>query len=209
MDATRTTTRAVGRTAIRKELARGAFPQFCDRGFDAVTLDDLAAAAGVSRSTFLRYFGSKDEVVLFTFDPLGDGMVEALRTRPTGEDDWEALRRALDPAVAHLTREPGEGLALLRLVGSTPVLCARLREKQAGWRPQLVQALSERPAAGRPSSVVLHARVAAAMECLMAALEHWVAGQGRPSLHGLVDEAFGALGATTGNDSRPRSAHTR
>ena len=193
MDATRTSTRAIGRGAVREELARGAFPQFCDQGFEKVTLDDLAAAAGVSRSTFLRYFGSKEEVVLFTFDPLGEAMVEALRARPEGEEDWAALRRALDPAVAHLTRGPAEGLVLLRLVGKTPALCARLREKQAGWRPRLVQALIERSGSRHPSSLVLHARVAAAMECLTAALEHWVADQGRQGLEGLVDEAFTAL----------------
>ena len=193
MDATGTITRSIGRTAVREELARGAFVQFCRDGFDGVTLDDLAAAAGVSRSTFLRYFGSKEEVVLSTFDPLGDALVDALRARPAGEDDWAALRRALDPAVRQLTREPGEGFVLLRLVGRTPALCARLREKQAGWRPRLVQVLSERAAPAPPSSVVLHARVAAAMECLMTALEHWVAAEGRPELGGLVDEAFGAL----------------
>ncbi len=194
MDVARTSTRAIGRSAVREELARGAFGQFCREGFDKVTLDDLAAAAGVSRSTFLRYFGSKEEVVLFTFDPLGDGMVDALRARPAGEEDWAALRRALDPVIARLTREPAsEGLALLRLVGQTPALCARLREKQAGWRPRLVQSLTERSEAQRSSSLMLHARVAAAMECLMAALEHWVADEGRPGLDDLVDEAFDAL----------------
>ena len=203
MDAARTSTRAIGRNAVREELARGAFEQFCREGFDAVTLDHLAAAAGVSRSTFLRYFGTKEEVVLFTFDPLGDAMVDALRARPAGEEDWAALRRALDPAVALLAREPGEGLALLRLVGRTPALCARLREKQAEWRPRLVQALGERSGSLAPSSVVLHARVAAAMECLMAALEHWVADEGRRGLDSLVDEACGAL-APTGLESLAR-----
>ena len=196
MNATRTTTRAIGRAAIRGELARGALEQFCRRGFDGVTFDDLAATAGVSRSTFLRYFGSKEEVVLSSFDPLGESMVGALHARPAGEDDWRALRRARGSGERRPGREPAEGLELLRLVGRTPALCARLREKQAAWRPLLVHALTERPSTRPPSSVVLHARVAAAMECLMAALEHWVAGEGRPSLDDLVDEAFGALAPT-------------
>ncbi|UHH16380.1 TetR/AcrR family transcriptional regulator [Streptomyces malaysiensis] len=109
MDVPRMKTRDIGRSAIREELARVALGLFSRESFEAVTLDDLAASAGVSRSTFLRYFGSKEEVVLFTFDPLGDQMAEALRARPADEDHWTALRRAVEPAVAFLSREPAEG----------------------------------------------------------------------------------------------------
>ena len=158
----------------------------------------------MSRSTFLRYFGSKEEVVLFSFDPLGDGMVDALLARPARERDWTALRRTFDPALAFLTREPAEGLALLRLVGQTPALCARLREKQASWRPRLVAGLVERAGSRSPSPLVLHARVAASLECLMAALEQWVAGEGRQDLEDLVDEAFGALAPRARARSAPR-----
>lgn len=209
VDVARSSTREIARTAVRDELARTAFPLMCSRGFDAVTFEDLASAAGVSRSTFLRHFGSKEEVVLFTFDPLGDAMVDVVRVRPGTEPDWVALRRALDPVVAHLTGEPGEGLALLRLVGQTPALCARLREKQAGWRPQLVQALAERSGPRPASSLALHARAAAAMECLMAALEHWVADQGHDDLDRLLDEAFGALTTTRREDSPTSRRETR
>ena len=193
MTTVRSTTRAIGRNAVRDELARGAFPQFCSKGFEAVTFDDLATAAGVSRSTFLRYFGNKEEVVLFTFDPFGDAMAGALAARPAAEPDWAALRRALDPVVAHLTRAPDEALVLLRLVGQTPALCNRLREKQTSWRPGLVHTLTERPERQPATPLVLHARVAAALECLTVALERWVAEHGAHDLDGLLDETFGAL----------------
>ncbi|MYX61916.1 TetR family transcriptional regulator [Streptomyces sp. SID8382] len=193
MDVPRMKTRDIGRSAIREELARVALGLFSRESFEAVTLDDLAASAGVSRSTFLRYFGSKEEVVLFTFDPLGDQMAEALRARPAGEDHWTALRRAVEPAVAFLSREPAEGLALLHLVQRTPALCARLHEKQTGWRQRLVENLTEGSGSRDMPPLVLHARVAAALECLMAALEHWVAIEGRQGLGSVVDEAFDAL----------------
>ncbi|MFI1991607.1 TetR family transcriptional regulator [Actinoplanes sp. NPDC020271] len=186
-------TRAIGRAAVRGELASIALPRFFDAGFDNVTFDDLATAAGVSRSTFLRYFGNKEDVVLFVFDPLGDAMSAALASRPATEDEWTALRRAVDPAVALLTREPGEGLALLRLVWNTPALWGRLHEKQASWRPALAGHLAERSGAGATSPLALRTRAMAALGCLMVALDSWVDGNGRDDLGALTDLTFGAL----------------
>ncbi|WP_225858877.1 TetR family transcriptional regulator [Streptomyces albicerus] len=62
--AARTSTRDIARAAIRAELAQVAFELFRRQGFDKVTFDGLAKAAGVSRSTFLRYFGTKEDAVL-------------------------------------------------------------------------------------------------------------------------------------------------
>lgn len=165
---------------------------FQDEGFDRVTLDGLAAAAGVSRSTFLRYFGTKEDVVLGAFDPLGGLMTDALRARPADEDDWSALRRALDPVAVHFSARPAERLALLRLVQGTPALCARLREKHVGWHPRLLGVLAERSPGA--STLVRQVRVAAALDCLTVALEHWVAGDGTGSMAELLDEGFGAFG---------------
>jgi AcrR family transcriptional regulator len=195
-------TRAIGRAAIRDELASIALPRFLDAGFDNVTFDDLATAARVSRSTFLRYFGSKEDVVLFVFDPLGDAMSAALASRPAAEDEWTALRRSVDPAVALLVRDPGEGLALLRLVWNTPALWGRLHEKQASWRAALVDRLSQRSGADTPSPLVLRTRVMAALGCLMVAFDSWVEGEGRDDLDVLADLTFGALAPASSQQRR-------
>src|ERR1700733_13743286 len=92
-------TRQVARSAVRAELASVALQQFLSHGFERVTVSDLAAVAGVSRSTFLRYFDTKEDAVLGALDPKGELIAGALRKRPASEDIWAALRRSLDPLI--------------------------------------------------------------------------------------------------------------
>lgn len=172
---------------------------FRREGFEKVTLDDLAAAAGVSRSTFLRYFGTKEEAVLAAFDAHGDQAADALRARPADEDDWTALRRALDTVIDRYREDPARALATTRLVRATPALCARQLEKQHGWRPALARALAERAGSAEPAepaepaSLSQTVRAAAALDCLNVAVDHWTASEGRLDLVALLDEAFAAL----------------
>jgi AcrR family transcriptional regulator len=190
---TRTSTRDVARSAVRAELAQVAFELVLSEGYENVTVNDLAAAAGVSRSTFLRYIGNKEEAVLSAFEAHGERVAEALRARPATEDDWTALRRALETAMEHYRQDPESALAITRLVQDTPALCARQLERQKGWRPTLAKALAERTGEAEPATLAHATRAAAALECLNVALDHWTASDGRLDLPGLLDEAFAAL----------------
>jgi AcrR family transcriptional regulator len=190
---TRTSTRDVARSAVRAELAQVAFELVLSEGYENVTVNDLAAAAGVSRSTFLRYIGNKEEAVLSAFEAHGERVAEALRARPATEDDWTALRRALETAMEHYRQDPESALAITRLVQDTPALCARQLERQKGWRPTLAKALAERTGEAEPATLAHATRAAAALACLNVALDHWTASDGRLDLPGLLDEAFAAL----------------
>ncbi|MFM9591770.1 TetR/AcrR family transcriptional regulator [Streptomyces scabiei] len=189
----RTNTRSIARAAVRAELAHVAFDLFLREGFEKVTLDDLASAAGVSRSTFLRYFGSKEEAVLSIFDAHGEQVADAVRARPSDEDDWTALRRGLDAALEHYRRDPAKALRMTRLVLDTPALCARQLEKQRGWWPALAHALAERSDPPQPVTLAISVKAAAALDCLNIALDHWTASGGHLDLVDLLDEAFSAL----------------
>ncbi|HVL85734.1 MAG TPA: TetR family transcriptional regulator [Pseudonocardia sp.] len=54
---------AEGRAEIRRELVAAAVDLFTERGYDDTTVDDIAAAAGVGRRTFFRYFRGKEDAV--------------------------------------------------------------------------------------------------------------------------------------------------
>lgn len=191
--AVRTSTRDIARAAIRSELAHVAFDLFRREGFEKVTVNDLAAAAGVSRSTFLRYFGSKEDAVLGAVDAQGEQIADAVRARPANEDDWTALRRALDIVIRPHRQDTDGALAMSQLIMQTPALCARSQEKQNGWRPAIAQALAERDDPARPPTLGPLVRAAAAVDCLNIAVNHWTASDGRCDLDDLLDEAFAAL----------------
>lgn len=189
-------TREIGRHAVRSELARIAFDNFCLTGFDQVTFSDLAGAAGVSRSTFLRHFDTKEDVVLYVFDPVEQVVLDSIRTRAEVADDWSTMRVAIDEAVSRLHRDVERLPAIMDLLGSTPALCARLRQKQIGWTPGLIAALSEHPHAGKESALARQVRLAAAFECMWIVLTEWSTTGGDGDPRDLLDGAFSALAPT-------------
>lgn len=64
-------------------------------GYDAVDGDTIAAAAGIGRTTFFRYFGSKPGVIWLPFDATIDGLEVLVDTAPSGGDPFDVLRRAI------------------------------------------------------------------------------------------------------------------
>ena len=56
------------RVTSRAELEQTAFALFAERGFEQTTVDEIAAAAGIGRRTFFRYFPSKNDVPWGAFE---------------------------------------------------------------------------------------------------------------------------------------------
>ncbi|CAL9502476.1 TetR family transcriptional regulator [Streptomyces griseomycini] len=101
---------------------------FLERGFDAVSVAEVAAAAEISKPTLFRYFPAKEDLVLFR---IADHEDEAARVAGEGPTPVEALRRHFldglrrcDP-VTGLNDDP-EVLAFHTLLYGTPALVARL-----------------------------------------------------------------------------------
>ena len=111
------------RKKLKTHLAiqRQALRLFKKQGYEATTVEQIAEAAEVSHTTFFRYFGSKQDVVLHdALDPLA---VAALEAQPAELSPVEALRRAVREAYAGLDAQE---LAAERdrqaLIRSTPEL---------------------------------------------------------------------------------------
>jgi AcrR family transcriptional regulator len=185
----------VGRAAARAELAARALDLFLREGYEGVTFNDLAAAAGVSRSTVLRYFGTKEDIVLSAIDIRGQQVADAVRARPAEEDDWTALRRAIDTGVQPYHEDPGRALAITRLVADVRTLRAHGLEQQRGWQFLIAAALAERTGVSLPPALRHTVLAGTALVCMNAAVQQWCASDGRLDLVTLLDEAFGTLTA--------------
>ncbi len=112
-----------------------------ERGFDAVSVEDIAAEAGVSRTTFFSYFASK-EAVVFDLDPDEVRQWQALLENcRTDTPVWEALT---DIALG-LARLLADRLPLQkRLLDQSPGLCRTARGACDGFEPELREWLGRR-----------------------------------------------------------------
>src|ERR1039458_1026588 len=108
--------------AVRAEIAAVAVRLFLAQGFDKTTVDQVAAEAGLSRASFFRYFGSKEDVLLGHLGEFGHKVAEALAARPAREPAWQALRRSFDLLITERLAYPDEGLTLRRILPNTPSL---------------------------------------------------------------------------------------
>jgi AcrR family transcriptional regulator len=83
------------RAQIRADIRRAAFRLFIERGYDAVTTEEIAAAAGVSPRTFFRYVPTKEELLLAPVRHGGTAIVALLEERPAAEAPDVALINAI------------------------------------------------------------------------------------------------------------------
>ncbi len=189
-----TRVRARARQALRAEVTAQALGLFSERGFDAVTADELAEAVGVSRRTLFRLFATKEDIVVAAFDNLGDEALAALRGRPAGERSWVALRQALGAAAAMLEERPATFFELHGVIAQTPALRRRLLEQRDGWRAAFAQEVADRTGGAR-GELASELLATAAIAAFDAATEMWARTGGRRRLSRILDEAFELLGA--------------
>ena len=175
----------------RAELERRALELFTARGFDATTVDDVAAAAGIGRRTFFRYFASKNDAVWGDFD---HGLAD-LRAQLAGADPQQPLLEALREAVLAFNRfDPAEvpwHRERMALILTVTALQAHSTLRYAAWREVVADFAARR--LGEPSHALLPQLVAHL--CLGAALtayEQWLADPGA-ELEPLLDQALAGL----------------
>ena len=174
------------RTRARLQLC--ALDLFAARGFDATTVNDIAAAAGVSPMTFFRHFPTKEAVLLD--DPYDPVMAEAVRSQPDTLPPLERVRRGLLTAWSALPEPADDAVrARVAIVAAHGGLRAKAIENTARTEDILVQALVSTGVSR------LDARVAAGacLGALMAALFDWGEGDAGDTLGARVTRALGQL----------------
>lgn len=110
------------RDAVRAGLARVAIDLFARDGFEAVTIEEIARAAGISPRTFFRYFPSKDDIVLELASRLHDRLLNAFEERPEHETAVEALHRAYLVTSTVTPEDRDRVLRVGRILSASPAL---------------------------------------------------------------------------------------
>lgn len=113
------------RRLLQDEIERIAIRRFVERGYDAVSVHDIAAEAGVSGRTFFRYYATKDEILRRYQSGLHEALLDAFTAQPADVPALPALRAAYasTSAVAEADRERVRALG--RLLATEPPVHAR------------------------------------------------------------------------------------
>ena len=172
-----------------RELQAWALELFTREGFDEVTVEDIAAAGGVSPSTIYRYFGTKERLVVW--DANDRDITDELTPRLGKQEPMSAVRDSLLAAFGDVA----DSEALLRRVQfiyATPQVHAAAVEQELTDRAELAAGFAAAGGRKQPNlEDTVHA--GACMAALSAAIEHWQAEDGRRRLSELIAAAFDAL----------------
>jgi len=184
------------RARTRAALIAAALELFERQGYEATTIDDIAAAADVSPRTFFRYFATKEEVALG--DDLGPEILGLLAARPADEPMLESARHVVADSLVLVTEDDRAALlARLRVVYRTPSLRARRWEYQLEMGRISGAALAERRGLP-PDDLGSRVTAAAVFTAIEVAMDHWQQHEGRDDLGAVIDAAVSHLGGAFG-----------
>jgi len=179
-------------TTTHAEIEGVALALFAERGFEATTVDDVAAAIGVGRRTLFRYFESKNDIVWGDFG----WVMERLRTA-LDQQGGLPLMDALRVGVVESNSYPPEQLPGLRirmtLIARTPALQAHSALRYAEWRGVVADWVAA-CCALEPDDLAPQTISGAALGVAMATFGRWV-DHPDEDLGELLDAAFRTLAA--------------
>lgn len=172
---------------------------FSERGFDRVTVDDIAAEAGVTRRTFFRYFESKASVLWHGWD------TEVARLRVALErigDDvplMDAVRQAVVDANRTRGGDPAELRTRMTLLTASQTLTASAAPHYEAWGRTISEYAARR--LGLPADALIPSAVGrTTVAACRTAYDCWLAEPGS-DLTSWLDEALGALGRGFGSQA--------
>lgn len=162
---------------------------FASRGFDRVTMADIADAAEVGSRTVFRYFGDKAEIVFADDDLVDDQLRAALLARPRDEHPWPAVTEALTALTTLWADRREEGRRRRALIDQSPPLTARHLVKLQHHAEVIARELVDRGTPPQVASVVARGSVAA-FDC---AVDAWLDDAEGVSLETWVRRALAVL----------------
>ena len=177
------------RAAIREHALR----LFREQGYDATTVEQIAAAAEVSPSTFFRYFPTKEDVILR--DDFDDRAFEAFDRQPASLSPIAAFRAAMRETIATFTAADWAEFQEMSAIGmSNPQVRARMVDEMSRMIESAVDALAKRT--GRsPADLAVRVYAGALIGAIMAVMgpETYAEGTVDAQAFSRIDDALAVL----------------
>lgn len=127
----------------RETIVDVAFKLFAERGFDATTIADIAAAADIAPRTFFGYFATKEDVVTHDFGDIRASMRARLRDREPGETAIDALRAWVAELMKTVDFADPRERCRQQLLHESEALRAHDRHLRAGVEDLLAESIAE------------------------------------------------------------------
>ena len=159
----------------REEIENVAVELFLRKGFEETTLAEITAAAGVSKTSFFRYFPSKASIFWYRFDEYSVGFVELLDAaaeRP--EPTTDLVRECVLGALQRVVDAQGRWMQRFQVLDSSPELRSGESEQWALWRASVAGFVARRHDMA-PAAVVPQAVAGAVHAAYLAVLRSWLA----------------------------------
>lgn len=177
------------RWAIQEQALR----LIAEQGYEATTIDQIAAAADISPSTFFRYFRTKEDLIIQ--DQYDDVLVEGLRTIPVEVPPLEAIRQVIRTAIVTLSpAERAKVLERMQLTMAVPALRARSLDNFFETMNLLQRSIGARVGLD-PNHVDLRIMAGAVVGALVGVFDAWAASGGTEDFGALIDHTLTQLAA--------------
>jgi AcrR family transcriptional regulator len=172
----------------RADIAAAALRLFSENGFEGVTVEEIVAAAGVSRRTFFRYFDTKEDALLADYPELNLRLTRGLVEAGSG-DPLEAIRAGLHHLAGWYEERAELVMARSRVIRGAVHPAARNLEFLSQWESAIAATVAAHLGAP-PGSLLPRTVGATVVAAFRAALTQWVRSACGEDLHVLIDRAL-------------------
>ncbi len=186
----------------RRHIEATALEMFVARGFDHVTVDDIAAACDVSRATIFRYFPTKEDLVIGNEPELLLELQDEFERRPPSEAVFESVRQSLIALTSRYEHERDRMLAVRAIVTNHGSLLPRALALHAEWIPTFAGLIARRTG-NHPPDLWANVLAAAAMAAVHVAVEEWLDTDAQADVASLIGDALDLLAAGFETDPAP------
>lgn len=193
---------AAQRLKLRRELAAAAMELFATKGYEATTVDEIAAAAGVARRTFFRHFRSKEEAIFPDHDDTLVRVEAVLHAAAPHEHPLDTVCRGIKEVMKMYVASPAVSVERYRLTREVPTLrereIASVSRYERLFTRYLLGHFDEHDPSGNDDPLLAEVAASAVVTAHNHVLRRWLRAGGEGDVMTQLDRAFAIVRATFG-----------